>query len=158
MRKGDLLLAGFFSAKLRGSQTTWLPCEFDAFSIAPASKHFSPYIIQSSKNACILTENKPCVQAYKQLCCGEFSASPRVSTYLSVVSRYHAYVQHVSGCVILPSDLSSRKAPPCEGESCQVCSFIMNTKESVVRRSSIQDVLDGNVRLPLTSRPAWLAI
>ena len=67
-------------------------------------------------------------------------------------------VRHVSGSAILPSDFASRNAPPCEEESCQVCSFIMRTKESVVRKSSVQDVLDGNVRLPFTSRPAWLAI
>ena len=157
-RKGNLHLAGFFSAKLRGSQTAWLPCEVEALSIAAATKHLSPYIVQSSKNTCVLTDSKPCVQAYEKLCRGEFSASPRVSTFLSVVSRYQASVRHVSGSAILPSDFASRNAPPCEQESCQVCSFIMRTKESVVRMSSVQDVLDGNVRLPFTSRPAWLAI
>ena len=157
-RKGSLHLAGFFSAKLRGAQTAWLPCEVEALSIAAATKHFSPYIVQSSKNTCVLTDSKPCVQAYEKLCRGEFSASPCVSTFLSVVSRYQASVRHVSGSAILPSDFASRNAPPCEEESCQVCSFIMHTKESVVRMSSVQDVLDGNVRLPFTSRPAWLAI
>ena len=157
-RKGNLHLAGFFSAKLRGAQTAWLPCEVEALSIAAATKHFSPYIVQSSKNTCVLTDSKPCVQAYDKLCRGEFSASPRVSTFLSVVSRYQASVRHVSGSAILPSDFASRNAPPCEEESCQVCSFILRTKESVVRMSSVQDVLDGNVRLPFTSRPAWLAI
>ena len=39
-----LQLARFFSAKLRGRQVTWLPCEIEALSIA-AAKHFSPYII-----------------------------------------------------------------------------------------------------------------
>ena len=41
MRAGKLKLAGFFSAKLRGRQTTWLPCEIEALSIAAAVKHFS---------------------------------------------------------------------------------------------------------------------
>ena len=36
-----LLVSGFFSAKLYGSQTTWLPCEVEALSIAAATKHFS---------------------------------------------------------------------------------------------------------------------
>ena len=48
----------------------------------------SPYLIKSTKKACILTDSKPCVQAYEKLCRGEFSASPRVSTFLSVVIRY----------------------------------------------------------------------
>ena len=75
-RDGKLRLAGFFSAKLRGSQTAWLPCEVEALAIAVATKHFSPYLIQSHHKACILTDSKPCVQAYEKLCRGEFSASP----------------------------------------------------------------------------------
>ena len=157
--RGDKLhVSGFFIAKLRGSQTMWLPCEVEALSIAAATKHFSPYLIQSIKKACILTDSKPCVQAYEKLCRGEFSASPRVSTFLSVVSRYQASVRHVSGAAILPSDFASRNAAVCENETTQVCSFITRTSNSVVRAISVQDILKGNVRLPFTSRPTWLAV
>ena len=156
---GDRLhLAGFFSTKLRGSQISWLPCEVEALSIAVATKHFSPYIIRSNHNACTLTESKPCVQAFEKLCRGEFSSSRRVSTFLSVESRFQASVRHVSGSAILPSDFSSRNAPPCQDNTCQVCSFIHRTKESVVRQASIQDILNGNARLPFTTRTSWLAI
>ena len=106
--RDKLCVSGFFSAKLQGSQTTWLPCEVKALSIAAATKHFSPYLIQSVKKACILTDSKPCVQAYEKLCRSEFSASPSVSTFLSVESRYQASVRHVSGAAILPSDFASR--------------------------------------------------
>ena len=68
--------------------------------------------LQSSKRARILTNSKPCVQAYKKLCRGEFSASPRVSTFLSVVCCYQAFVRHVSGASILQSDFVSRNASP----------------------------------------------
>ena len=133
------------------------PCEVEALSIAAATKHFSPYLIESSKKACILTDNKPCVQVYEKLCRGELSASPRVSTFLSVVSRYQASVRHVSGAAILQSDFASRNAAPCENETCQVCSFITRTRDSVVRAVSVQDIFQGKVRLPFTSRPAGLA-
>ena len=123
-RGNKLHLAGFFSAKLRGSQVSWLPCEIEALSITTATKHFSPYIIQSNNNACILTDSKPCVQAFQKLCCGEFSTSPRVSTFLSVVSHFQASVRHVSGAAILPSDFSSRNTPPCQDVTCQVCAFL----------------------------------
>ena len=43
MRNNTLKLAGFFSAKLRGRQIDWLPCEIEALSIAAAVKHFSAY-------------------------------------------------------------------------------------------------------------------
>ncbi|CAG2246127.1 unnamed protein product [Mytilus edulis] len=77
-RNDKLLLAGFFSAKLRQTQRQWLPCEIEALSIAASIKHFSPYIIQSLSTACVLTESKPCVQAFEKLCRGEFSSSPRI--------------------------------------------------------------------------------
>jgi hypothetical protein len=95
-RDQKLLLAGFFSAKLRSTQPSWLPCEVEALSIAAAIKHYSPYLIQSHHKASILTDSKPCVQAFEKLCRGEFSASPRVSTFLSTVSQYQATVRHVS--------------------------------------------------------------
>ena len=50
-RGNKLCVSGFFSAKSRGSQTTWLPCEVEALSIAAATKHFSPSLIQSVKKA-----------------------------------------------------------------------------------------------------------
>ncbi|KAL2098321.1 hypothetical protein ACEWY4_007528 [Coilia grayii] len=89
MRKDKLALAGFFSAKLRDHQLTWLPCEVEALAIAAAVKHFGPYIIQSTNKACVLTDSTPCVQAYEKLCRGEFSARSRVSTFLSTASRFH---------------------------------------------------------------------
>ena len=157
-RNGKLHLSGFFSAKLRGSQTTWLPCEVEALSIAVATKHFSPYLIQAHYKACILTDSKPCVQTYEKLCRGEFSASPRVLTFLSTMSRYQASVRQVSGSAILPSDFASRNAAPCEDESRQVCTFTKLAQDSVIRRASIQDILSGAERLPFTSRTAWSAI
>ena len=157
-RSDKLYLAGFFSAKLRGRQVSWLPCEVEALAIAVATKHFSPYIVQSNNTACVLTDSKPCVQAFEKLCREEFSASPRVSTFLSTVSRYQASVRHVSGSAILPSDFASRNALPCEDLACQVCNFVNRTEESVVLRTSTQDILAGASRLPFTSRTSWLAI
>ena len=40
-RGSKVYLSGFFSAKLRGRQMTWIPCEVEALSIAVATKHFS---------------------------------------------------------------------------------------------------------------------
>ena len=80
-RQNKLLLAGFFSAKLRKHQVTWLPCEIEALSIAAAIKHFSPYIIQSTHNTCMFTDSQPCVQAVKNSVGVKNSvASPRVTS------------------------------------------------------------------------------
>ena len=99
-RDSKLQLVGFFSAKLRKHQVTWLPCEIEALSIAASIKHFSPYIIQLVQPTCLLTDSKPCVQAVQKLCPGEFSASPRVTSFLSIVSRYAVQVQHLGECLI----------------------------------------------------------
>ena len=74
-RDSRLYLAGFYSAKLRKHQVTWLPCEVEALSIAAAVKHFSQFIIQLQQPTTVLTDSKPCVQAIEKLCRGEFSAS-----------------------------------------------------------------------------------
>ena len=65
-------LAGYFSAKLRKRQIDWQPCELEALCIAASVSHFSPYIIQSAEQTCVLTNSQPCVQAYHKLSRGEF--------------------------------------------------------------------------------------
>ena len=156
--ENKLLLAGFFSAKLRKHQVAWLPCEIEALSIAAAIKHFSPYIIQSTHNTCLLTDSKPCVQAIEKLWRSEFSASPRVTSFLSTVSRYQINVRHLNGLVNIPSDFASRNASECTEPRCQICSFITQLEDSVVRSVHVQDILDKQTRLPFTRRSAWLAI
>ena len=73
-KNGSLHLAGFFSAKLRKHQVTWLPCEIEALAIGAAIRHFAPYIIQSPHTTEVLTDSRPCVQAYEKLKRGEFSS------------------------------------------------------------------------------------
>ena len=157
-RGEKLLLAGFFSAKLRKHQVNWLPCEVEALCIAASVKHFSPYLIQSKHNPCILTDSKPCVQAFEKLCRGEFSASPRVTSFLSVVSRYQVSVRHLNGSANIPSDFASRNAPECHEPKCQICNFIIQTEDSVVRSVTAQDVINNMTRMPFATRSAWLEI
>ncbi|KAJ8349610.1 hypothetical protein SKAU_G00247400 [Synaphobranchus kaupii] len=59
------------------------------------------------------------MQAFEKLCRGEFSASPRVSTFLSTASRFQVSVRHVAGAAILPSDYASRNPPECDDMACQ---------------------------------------
>ena len=134
-RENKLLLAGFFSAKIRKHQVTWLPCEIEALSIAAAIKHF-----------------------VEKLCRGEFSASPRVTSFLSTVSRYQINVRHLNSSVNIPSDFASRNASECTEPRCQIYSFITQLEDSVVRSAHVQDIMDNQTRLPFTTRSAWLAI
>ena len=123
-RQDRLLLADFYSSKLRKHQVTWLPCKVEALSIAAAVKHFSPFIIQSKHRSCVITDSQPCVQAVNKLCRGDFFASPRVPYYLTTVSRYQVSLQHLAGNANLTSNFASRNAPECHEPHCQICSFI----------------------------------
>ena len=107
---------------------------------------------------CILTDTKPCVQAYEKLCRGQFSASPCVATFLSTVSQYQASIHHVAGSSILPSEFTSHNPPKCLHPTCQVCNFVQCMEDSVIRHTSIQEILSGSMKLLFTSCAAWLSI
>ena len=148
-------LAGYFSAKLRKRQIDWQPCELEALCIAASVSHFSPYIIQSAEQTCVLTNSQPSMQAYHKLSHGEFSASSRITTFLTAVSRYHVSVRHLSGAANTPSDFTCCNAKPCTAVNCQICNYIAHMEDSVVRGVSVQDVLSGITKLPYSNRSAW---
>ena len=150
-------IGGFFSAKVKSHQIDWLPCEREALAIASAVQFFHPFIVQSEHQTIILTDNKPCVEAFAKLQRGEFSASPRVSTFLSTLHRFQVLVQHVAGADILLSDHQSRNPVECDDTSCQICKFVCEIEDSVVREVSVHDVISGKLKLPFLSRPAWKA-
>lgn len=157
VRDGELRLCGFFNAKLKKHQVTWLPCETEALCIGAAVRHFSPLIIQSQHQCHVLTDSKPCVQAYQKLNHGEFSTSARVSTFLSLLSRYQIHVRHIAGVANLPADYTSRNPTECPNSTCQVCKFTCELQDCVVSSISIKDVTDGKATMPFTNRTAWLA-
>ena len=158
-REGVLKLAGHFNAKLRPNQVTWLPCEVEALAIASALKHFAPYIIQSEHQCQVLTDSRPCVQAAQRLQRGEFSNSSRVSSFLSIISRYQVNVRQLAGGANLPSDFTSRHPVECSDRSrCQVCRFIQDTQDSVVCNINTHEILQGTVKMPFTNRAGWLGV
>ena len=103
-RSDAMKLGGFFSARLKVHQKLWLPCEIEALSIAASVTHFGPYITQSYHRTQILTDNRPCVQAWGKMKRGEFSSRARVSSFMSVLSQYDIDVQFIKGEFNLPSD------------------------------------------------------
>jgi len=156
LREDKLRLAGFFNAKLKKHQVVWLPCEVEALCICAAVNHFAPYIIQAHSPARVLTDSRPCVQAYEKLKHGDFSTSARVSTFPSTLSRYQVRLGHITGVANLPTDFTSHNPPECDNHTCQVCAFVSDTQDSVVRGVSVLDVLNGSMKMPFTSRIAWL--
>ena len=158
-RHGKIRVAGYYSAKLKERQTSWIPCEIEALSIAASIQHFSPFFVQSQRRACVLTDSKPCVQAYGKLLKGNFSYSMRITTFLSAASRFNVRIQHLSGSSNLPADFACRNAPDCLQPNCQVCQFINELQSvSVVNKVNVEDIFKGSSEMPFISRPAWLSI
>jgi hypothetical protein len=156
-RHSIIRAAGFFSCKLKKHQRNWLPCELEALAIATALKHYKPYFIQSTESAFLLTDSKPCVEAIAKLRRGEFSNSPRVSSFLSMVSQFPGLtVMHLSGKDNIPTDFASRHSLECTDTHCQVCSFVELAVTEPVINALIQDTL---LEEPMyTSHSAWYNI
>ena len=118
-----LLPPGFYSfASIRshGYRVRSKPC------LSHTVKPFSPFIIQSKHRACVLTDSQPCVQALQnsKLCRREISPSPRVTSFLTTVSRYKVSLQHLAGIAKLHSDFASRNAQNCTEPNWQICFFV----------------------------------
>ena len=157
VRQGNKRLGGYFSAKLSVHQQRWLPCEVEALAIHLACEHWKKDILNSAHQTQILTDSKPCVQAYQKLTKGEFSASSRVSTFLSTLSRFQVSVTHIAGADNLPADFLSRNAVQCEHGSCQVCSYVADCATATVRAVTVADVAEGRVPVPFANPLAWKA-
>ena len=156
-RDGNLKLAGFFSQQLNNNQSEkWFPCEVEGIAIAAAIKFFNGFIAQSSHRTKVLTDSKPCMDAYNLLCRGEFSSNARLSTFLNTVSRYHVTIEHLSGIANAPSDFGSRNPVKCVADKCQVCLFTSKLDTTVVRSISVSDVKSGRAQIPYTNRKAWI--
>ena len=148
-------IAGYFSANHKNHQASGLPCELKALSICAAVTHFSTDIMNSSQQTMIMTDSLPCVQAYDKLCQGKFSSIPRVSTFLSVLSRYNVHLLHIKGSDNIYSDNISRNTEECTDERCQICKWLADASESVVRSCTVNDILKSTVPVPFSSRSGW---
>ena len=174
VRGNKTLLAGFYNAKLPTFQRKWLPCELEGVAIGAALNHFGPYIQHSNHRPQVLTDSKACVQAVEKLSRGEYSASARLGTFLSAVSRFQATVKHIKGTVNVTSDFISRNPVECHDKKCQICSFLRQSMESVVGAMSVEsfleqsiesvcsvsvsDIIEGRVRLPFVNKRAWIGV
>ncbi len=120
VRDGKSKIGRYFSARLKTHQIRWMPCEVEALGISAAVSYWSPYIIENHQTVQVLTDSRPCVQAFTKLSRGEFSASARVSSFLSTMSRYSVTLQYIQGSVNISSDYNSRNPSECFQASCQI--------------------------------------
>ncbi|CAH3140408.1 unnamed protein product [Porites lobata] len=106
-----------------------------------------------SQPICSINPPPPCLDNQLWIITNEaFPSNARVPTFLSTISRCQASVHHVAGATILPSDFASGNARKCDNSTCQVCSFIQLTKDSVVLCASVQSILVGKAKLHFTRK------
>ena len=147
------LNGGYFSTRLNAFQTKWLPCEGESLACKLVLEHFRPYIRENKNTVKHFTDSLPCVQAFKRAKLGAFSASARISTFLTAINSMNVEILHMAGKDIQLVDYISRHPNTCSQTKCQICKFIaehVQIGDNTYKLNSIQisDVLSGKINIP----------
>ena len=154
------LVGGFFSAVLSKHKKAWLPCEGEAAGIRLVLEHFRHHIRESNHLTTHFTDSLPCVLAWRRCLRGAFSASARISAFLTGLSSLPIELRHKSGKLMYTSDYASRHPHTCLAPRCQICSFVkewenIGDKADNVRAVTVEDIQSGRSIMPLTQRASW---
>ena len=155
-------LVGHFSVMLK-HKVPWSPCDGEAAGIRLTLEHFTPYIRESNKVTVHYSDNKPCIDAWKRSQHGAFSASNKISTFLTGLSTLSVEIKHKPGSMMCSEDFASRNIANCKDSSCQVCQFNQKwikivDKTSELRQVTIESVKSGDKSMPFLQRKAWLDV
>ena len=153
---------GFFSVRLDQSQSKWSPCEKETLGIKLNIEHFRPFIQESLNTTIIHPDNMISVHAWNRLKRGIVSSSSKVAAFLSSLSENNIDIKHCPGVNTKVADFNSRNPLSCNEPRCQICKYMSEQcligEHCVVNNVTVQDILSGSARLPLTEKPAWLQI
>ena len=154
------LLGGHFSCRVSKLQQRWHPCEGEALAARVVLQHFSGYIRESKNQTIHHTDNQPVVQAWKRSKVGAFSASARISAFLSGVSTLNVEIIHTAGKDLKSSDYNSRNPEECESKSCQICKFAYKLLDvgNKICTISAADIENGRINMPFIQRQAWITV
>ena len=154
------LIGGFYNVILDKHKSNWLPCEGEACGIRLVLEHFKHHIRESNNPTVHFTDSQSCVLAWKRTLKGAFSASSRISTFLTGLSVLPVELRHRPGKLMFTSDYASRNPNPCNSNKCQICKFAntwedMGDRAANIRTLSIQDIKAGKSLMPMIQRPTW---
>ena len=154
------LPGGHFSCRVSKLQEKWYPCEGEALAVKLVLEHFADQIRESNNVTIHHTDNQPVVQAWKRSKLGAFSTSARISTFLTGISAKNVEIVHTPGRDMNTSDYNSRNPQDCEEERCKICSFASGLVEegNLVAKITVQDIENGNIKMPFTQRKGWLEV
>ena len=131
--KDKKLVVAYFSSPLTANQSKWPPCDGEGLAACMAVDRFSLYIRESIYPTLVCSDSKPVVQAAQLLMKGFFSSSQRLNRLLNNCNTFPIDFHHLSGKLSLneESDLLSRNPNVCKEVNCPVCSFLVETDETL---------------------------
>ena len=151
------LVGQFFSAVLSKHKRKWLPLEGEAAAIRLVLDHFSHHIRESNNTTTHYTDLMPYVQAWKRSLKGAFSASARISTFLTGLSSLPVELVHKPGAQcpdahqrlrVKASDNMYIKHLSDEWEEA-------GDRASTIGKVMMEDIQYGRALMPLTQRSIW---
>ena len=154
------LIGGFYSAILDKHKQAWLPCEGEAAGIRLVLDHFQNQIRESDNTTIHFTDSQPCVLAWKRSRRGAFSASSRISAFLTGLSLLPIELRHKPGKEMMTSDFASRNPVQCQSGKCQICKFVeewqyIGANAIHIRSTTIEDIKSDRAIMPLIQEKVW---
>ena len=124
----------FHSFKLKDSCRRWSPCEIEALALAAGIEKEIDLLRETKKPVLVHPDNKPVHQAIELINRGNFSASARMSSFLTNINRIPIISKHISGKAKLNivADLQSRTSSDCPTELCSIHKFVSEAMDGVI--------------------------
>ena len=122
----------FHSVKLPEHCKKWSPCEVEALAFATGIQAEMDIIKESRKPLLIAPDSTPVKDAVNLIKKGKFSASARMTSFITNINRVQIEVIHASGKANLNavSDMQSRNPSTCRAEHCTICNFVNTAIDS----------------------------
>ena len=146
----------FHSSKLPDKCKKWSPCEVEALALAAGVNREYDIIRESKLPLIIQPDSKPVQEAIKLINNGKFSASARMSSFLTNVNRTKIETRHISGKAKLNplSDFQSRTPPDCHSEFCSIHKFIEESVDSIIDEGAKNCSVNASTK-GFTNKESW---
>ena len=146
----------FHSVKLPEHCKKWSPCEVEALAFATGIQAEMDIIKESRKPLLIAPDSTPVKDAVNLIKKGKFSASARMTSFITNINRVQIEVIHASGKANLNavSDMQSRNPSTCRAEHCTICNFVNTAIDSVLNPMA---TLGAVTTTSLYNPKAWAA-
>ena len=146
----------FHSVKLPEHCKKWSPCEVEALAFATGIQAEMDIIKESHKPLLIAPDSTPVKDAVNLIKKGKFSASARMTSFITNLNRVKIEVIHASGKANLNavSDMQSRNPSTCTAEHCTICNFVTTSIDTILNPAAI---LGAVTTTSLYNPKAWAA-